>query len=76
MRLFCVCFSRATIKGESDLKPVLEMVLIDCLRVTADSPVEWPVANLLLNAFGKLFIQQLNGNNSSAGKVFLVFLSC
>nr|VZH93445.1 unnamed protein product [Spirometra erinaceieuropaei] len=57
-------FKRASFKGEEDLKPILETVLIDFLRVAADAPLEWPAANLLLNAFGTLLIQQLTLTSS------------
>ncbi|VDL94889.1 unnamed protein product, partial [Schistocephalus solidus] len=54
----------ASFKGEEDLKPILETVLMDFLRVAADAPLEWPAANLLLNVFGTLFIQQLSLTSS------------
>uniref|UniRef100_A0A0V0J446 Nipped-B protein n=1 Tax=Schistocephalus solidus TaxID=70667 RepID=A0A0V0J446_SCHSO len=57
-------FKRASFKGEEDLKPILETVLMDFLRVAADAPLEWPAANLLLNVFGTLFIQQLSLTSS------------
>lgn len=62
--LIVFCHTRAVTKGEDDLRPLVDTILVDLLRVTADSPVEWPVASLLLNVFGKLLIQQLNGGSS------------
>ncbi|VDD76251.1 unnamed protein product [Mesocestoides corti] len=56
---------RAATKGEDDLRPLVDTVLVDLLRVAADSPIEWPVANFLLNAFGKVLTQILNGSTAS-----------
>ncbi|CUT99425.1 nipped B protein delangin scc2 [Echinococcus multilocularis] len=58
-------FRKAVAKGEDNLSPLVDTVLIDLLRVAADAPIEWPVASLLLTIFGKFLIQQLNGSSTT-----------
>ncbi|VDM32359.1 unnamed protein product [Hydatigera taeniaeformis] len=57
-------FRKAVAKGEDNLSPLVDTVLVDLLRVAADAPIEWPVASLLLTVFGKFLIQQLNGSST------------
>uniref|UniRef100_A0A5K3FIG4 Nipped-B protein n=2 Tax=Mesocestoides corti TaxID=53468 RepID=A0A5K3FIG4_MESCO len=65
MYLISELVKKAATKGEDDLRPLVDTVLVDLLRVAADSPIEWPVANFLLNAFGKVLTQILNGSTAS-----------
>ncbi|VDK39895.1 unnamed protein product [Taenia asiatica] len=62
-------FKKAVAKGEDNLSPLVDTVIVDLLRVAADAPIEWPVASLLLTVFGKFLVQQLNGSSTTSSSL-------
>ena len=48
------------------MRPFVDIVLTDLLRVAADAPIEWPVASLILAVFGRYLLQQLNSPTATA----------